>query len=498
MDGAYDIPDSTDWLKTPLQDFSILENALHCQICKEFFETPMLTSCSHTFCSKCIRTSLSTDGRCPACRTADQANKLRNNWALQEVVSAFLQARPAALEVATKAHEDASALRRPGKRKRNGMSARDEALEQQDGRTTRSKSRRVAASQTSHQDATEIDDSDTNSDFKPEAEHEDDGLIECPLGCGKRMAIEAVEPHLDRCEEEKMQASRTKARTPTNTFRPLKSGAIQNDSKPQDRISELHYSSLTDAKLKKKLDELGIPAWGGKPLMIKRHTEWVNIWNANCDSNQPRPKRDLLRELESWERTQGGRAAGPNALSSNIMRKDFDGAGWVDKNRDDFSRLISEARKKQSSPAVDAEDKSNVGIDKAATNGEKTSLETSDADMFHNGPDQALDVSQANLDPDDASTSGTGVPKPVESLQEQLHVRTTPSLVSDSERTQGPSNHVDATSHLAETGMNGDHNIVDSLGLHLQSGATRKVPMFAVPQQPVTDLDIGGAETTGH
>ena len=77
MDPAYHVPDSTDWLNTPLKDFADLENALHCQICKEFYDTPMITSCSHTFCSKCIRTSLSTDGKCPACRTADQASKLR-------------------------------------------------------------------------------------------------------------------------------------------------------------------------------------------------------------------------------------------------------------------------------------------------------------------------------------------------------------------------------------------------------------------------------------
>ena len=415
------------------------------------------------------------------------------------MVSAFLQARPAALEVAKKAHEDASALKRPGKRKRNATGVGDEAQEQQDGRTTRSKSRRVAASQTSHPDAIEIDDSDTNSDFRPEAEHEDDGLIECPLGCGKRMAIEAVEPHLDRCEEEKMQANRAKARTSTNTFRSSKPGTAQtNDSKPQERLSELHYSSLTDTKLKKKLDELGIPAWGGKSLMIKRHTEWVNIWNANCDSNLPRPKRDLLRELESWERTQGGRAAGPNGLSSNIMRKDFDGAGWVDKNRDDFSRLISEARKKQISPAVEAEERSNDIVNGAMANGGATSIEIPDANMVDSNGDQALDAVQAKLELNETTLHGANVPQPAESLDEQPNAGTTTSLMSNAVHAQKPSNHIDATSHLAETGVNGDHNIIDSLGLHLQSGATRKVPMFAVPQQPVTDLDFGGAETTGH
>jgi hypothetical protein len=29
-----------------------------------------------------------------------------------------------------------------------------------------------------------------------------------------------------------------------------------------------------------------------------RHTEWVNPWNANCDSRNPRTKRELSSELD--------------------------------------------------------------------------------------------------------------------------------------------------------------------------------------------------------
>ena len=62
----------------------------------------MITSCSHTFCSICIRRSLNNDGRCPACRTQDQELKLRFNGAMQELVEAFMRARPDVLEHARK------------------------------------------------------------------------------------------------------------------------------------------------------------------------------------------------------------------------------------------------------------------------------------------------------------------------------------------------------------------------------------------------------------
>ncbi|KAK1093233.1 E3 ubiquitin-protein ligase rad18 [Friedmanniomyces endolithicus] len=309
MNSAQDVPDSTDWLHTPLKEFAQLETALHCQICKEFYDTPMITSCSHTFCSRCIRTSLSADGRCPACRTADQASKLRKNSALQEVVATFMSARPAAICVARREVEQATQKARPGKRKRAVLDLDDLEQAQGEGRTTRSKSRRTAASETSTVDAIEVEDSDEGADetYEPEIERvPDDGLLECPLGCGKRMKIEQVEPHLDRCEDEKQSEKREKHPAQVNGYLP-KVTSRQNGP-PRERLAELNYSLLKELPMRKKLEEIGIPGWGSKQLMIKRHTEWVNLWNADCDSDHPRSKRELLQDLETWERTQGGRA----------------------------------------------------------------------------------------------------------------------------------------------------------------------------------------------
>ncbi|KAK4494154.1 hypothetical protein PRZ48_014452 [Zasmidium cellare] len=351
MDSAYDVPDSTDWLNTPLNGFSELENALHCQICKEFYDTPMITSCNHTFCSKCIRTSLSSDGKCPACRTSDQANKLRNNWALQEVVTTFVTARPAALGVARQAQEELEAPKRVGKRKRAAVLDSDDIAEAEASRrTTRSKSRRIAASQESQPEPIEIADSDDeDEEYRPQPPP-DDGLVECPLGCGKRMKEVDVFTHLDRCEDEKKQASRSKTKAPLNGFGRSASG---QNARPHDRINELNYSMMKELALKKKLKDVGIPDWGSKQLQIQRHKEWVNIWNANCDSNHPRSKRELLHDLDVWERTQGGRASNANGLSSTIMKKDFDRDAYSKRHEDDFSRLIADAKRKKSNPAAE-------------------------------------------------------------------------------------------------------------------------------------------------
>ena len=118
-----------------------------------------------------------------------------------------------------------------------------------------------------------------------------------------------------------------------------------------ERLSQLNYSLLKDTALRKKLSELGIPNGGPKDLLIRRHTEWINLVNANCDSSKPKTKRELLHELESWDRTQGrqilSNCSGPGSTStSSVMGKNFDGAAWASNHCNNFQALIAQARRK--------------------------------------------------------------------------------------------------------------------------------------------------------
>ena len=123
-------------------------------------------------------------------------------------------------------------------------------------------------------------------------------------------------------------------------------------SKPMERLPQLNYSLLTENALRKKLEALGIPPNGPRALLIRRHTEWVNLINANCDSKTPRSKRDLLQDLDVWERSQGRQIQNNNHhVGSSVMDKDFDGTAWVSKHDDDFQRLIAEARQRSKAKA---------------------------------------------------------------------------------------------------------------------------------------------------
>ena len=114
---------------------------------------------------------------------------------------------------------------------------------------------------------------------------------------------------------------------------------------PMERLPQLNYSLLNDNALRKKLASLGIPTHGQRGLMVRRHTEWVNLVNSNCDSKKPKGKRELLLELDVWERSQGRQIANHGLSGSSVMDKDFDGAEWASKHGSNFQKLITEARK---------------------------------------------------------------------------------------------------------------------------------------------------------
>lgn len=523
MDSAYEVADPTDWLNTPLAAFAPLENSLHCQICKEFYDTPMITSCSHTFCSKCIRTSLSNDGKCPACRAPDQASKLRNNWAIDELVNAFKEARPAALKVAKKEQEEALRAKRPGKRKRAVLDSDNAAQAESETRTTRSKSRRTAASQASQASETiEIDDSDGDDSFEPEPEPEpEDGLVPCPM-CSKRMKEEAVFPHLDRCEQEQKESRKSKSRTPVNITQTRR--ALSQPVKPQQRLAQLSYSMMNDTAMRKKFNELGIPSWGAKQLLVRRHTEWVNLWNANCDSNQPRSKRELLQDLDTWERTQGGRAPNVNGTANGIMRKDFDGEGWANKNKDDFSRLIADARRKKVTPSSTPAPEKEEAPQEDAKPEEDGSKPTLDGDE-DSSPSFAAhpDAPPAPPDPthrpshpyENNPAALSSIRSKVQAANENRH--SSPLLNADFEApsSRDPANILEQPSipdpatalyngallgqahfGFAETRQHEEHDGAAhgqecELPAHLKASPSKKVPMFAVPAEPVVDVDGG-------
>lgn len=344
-DDAYDISDPTDWLGTPLASLMPVEQALRCHVCKDFYNSPMVTSCCHTFCSLCIRRALASDGKCPLCRTTDQESRLRGNWAIREAVESFARGRDAILKVARQSQTSATdATAETPKRKAEGSTQGTGHSSKRTRMSTRSSSAR-AAENTSAMLREEAGEPEVE-EIEPDEYIPNDGLVACPI-CSWRMKPEKVDRHLDTdCPgEPRPQPSQFK---PKNLGFPSTRPAANNMTKPQERLSPLNYSMLKDTAMRKRLQELGVSSSGSRQLLEKRHKEWVMIWNANCDSARPKSKSELLRDLDTWERTQGGNAPSTSHsanLGAQIKDKEFDGSGWASKHSDSFKDLIANARK---------------------------------------------------------------------------------------------------------------------------------------------------------
>lgn len=85
---------------------SVLESSLRCPICSEFFTAPViLTNCSHSFDSRCLRDYLAVHKRCPSCLAETDESRIRKNLALQEVLNAWQSARWVSRARDARAHE---------------------------------------------------------------------------------------------------------------------------------------------------------------------------------------------------------------------------------------------------------------------------------------------------------------------------------------------------------------------------------------------------------
>ena len=192
MDASYALPDSTDWLATSLPAFEPVEAALRCEVCKEFLSNPVITPCSHTFCSICIRRCITADGKCPSCKAGCSSDKLTPNIAVREVVMRFEQARPQAIELARADKQNEAEISSGKKRKLYETDMEDgEDVRHTRLRQTRGKARR---NETSDDAPAEVADSEAESDqeFVPQ------GMAKCPI-CNKSMKAELVYNHLDVC-----------------------------------------------------------------------------------------------------------------------------------------------------------------------------------------------------------------------------------------------------------------------------------------------------------
>ncbi|XP_067855064.1 E3 ubiquitin-protein ligase RAD18 [Heptranchias perlo] len=307
-----------------------IEDLLRCGICFEYFNVAMMIPhCSHNYCSLCVRKFLSYKTQCPICCVTVTEPELRNNRILDELVNCFRSAREllsqcdlespptspraaratdvsdkkqlAGSKVCAKTKQEMKPMDRfltlsPSStttRPSGAQSIEKRCQEEQSGIYTQSIS--TTPNRMAHlgQRDTDVTEQPSTSGLKETVN------VDCPV-CAVAIPESNINKHLDSCltREDKQESLRS-----TVNKRKL--------------LPKLVYNLLSDRDLRKKLKEYGLSPQGSKAQLVKRHQGFVQMYNSQCDSLNPRSAAEIAKEIERNERT---RAQLESRTSENVMK----------------------------------------------------------------------------------------------------------------------------------------------------------------------------------
>ncbi|XP_042535738.1 E3 ubiquitin-protein ligase RAD18 isoform X3 [Dipodomys spectabilis] len=112
------------------------------------------------------------------------------------------------------------------------------------------------------------------------------------------------------------------------------------------------YNLLSDRDLKKKLKQHGLSVQGNKQQLIKRHQEFVHMYNAQCDALHPKSAAEIAQELENMEKTRMRLEASKLNESMMVFTKDQTESEideihskYRKKHQNEFQLLVDQAKK---------------------------------------------------------------------------------------------------------------------------------------------------------
>ncbi|KAF7459748.1 E3 ubiquitin-protein ligase RAD18 [Marmota monax] len=293
-----------------------IDDLLRCGICFEYFNIAMIIpQCSHNYCSLCIRKFLSYKTQCPTCCVTVTEPDLKNNRILDELVKSLNFARNHLLQFALESPPISPAsssskklavkVHTPGGYRhslKQGSRLMDNFLVRETNGSTSELSMKENDIKFSPQKEastsletkaacfmgkTALGFSDTNGHEIPSTSTlKQVSKVDCPV-CGVSILENHINKHLDSClsREEKKESLRS----------------FVNKRKP---LPKTVYNLLSDRDLKKKLKQHGLSTQGNKQQLIKRHQEFVHMYNAQCDALHPKSAAEIVQELENMEKTR--------------------------------------------------------------------------------------------------------------------------------------------------------------------------------------------------
>ncbi|XP_058259059.1 E3 ubiquitin-protein ligase RAD18 isoform X3 [Hemibagrus wyckioides] len=351
-----------------------IDTLLRCPICFDYLNISMMTQCSHNFCSLCIRKFLSYKLLCPVCNTPVTEQELRNNRLLDDLVQSFQAARQ---QLSQTNFESPPISPKTPTMVVGGKAARQKAFKKEGTTLTQFFQKRApvnssTGAQTSSKGLLPVKSEpmevcmqgallpesavtvttavkekkwdvsafpSTSQDIKPVLR------VDCPV-CGVEVPQQHINKHLDTCltRGEKKDSLRRSDQLGLSS-----SAFVESNSQKRRPMAKLVYTLLTMVELKRRLKECHLSTQGSRDQLIRRHQEFVHIYNAQCDALNPRSSKDIAREVENNEKMRNlleNKSKPAILITKNHTADEIEQlhSNYRKQHSGEFSRLIAQVR----------------------------------------------------------------------------------------------------------------------------------------------------------
>jgi len=330
------------WTSPPLEKTALTKqiqeyenSSLHCPICHQFFINCVTLRCpsNHAFCSECIRKALSEGNKmrrchsCPICKKevkGKEENYLCPNWGLQiavdkyremrdELYRSVLEGQGLKKQVETSNQNQSSSKDDIGLNGQQCNEQNTDSKQQQDKENQEhaGNTRPRRSCRNNSPNYKEVEQADlpankpvNNNDdlYKPD---DDDDVnnsteIQSTNNLGIASSTNDTITSMNNSNDTSSATATATATAATSLPKPTESNH-NNITNNMKRMPHFRFHGAKRSQLVRWCEENGLPVDGSDDDKKSRLKNYVILWNAECDSRNPRSQAELIKELKSRE-----------------------------------------------------------------------------------------------------------------------------------------------------------------------------------------------------
>lgn len=202
------------------------------------------------------------------------------------------------------------------------------------------------------------------------------------------------------------------------------SNALIQTVQKRKPLPKLVYTVMAEKELRQRLREWNLSSKGDRATLVKRHQDFVMLYNAQCDAEKPMTAAQIAKEVEKAEKTRTRECLSLTEASTSGLRFDKNQTeedrdkirqSYLTEHQNDFSKLIANIRRRQQGKKKTTATKVSVDeiMDGTEDNPGETVMQRDSKDMYTGnaeGTEALADVEMTDKLPKRCTYSETQLP----------------------------------------------------------------------------------------